>query len=70
MPNWPGHLTLGQFCTEMDREFGMETGVTLFLMHHLLAIKSIRCDMNQPLDDTVLLHCFEVVGTKRAEAVR
>lgn len=70
LPNWLGHLTLGQFCTEIDREFGMETGVPLFLVRHLLAIKSIRCDMNQPLDDTVLLHRFEVVGTKRAEAVR
>ncbi|CAO3417827.1 TnsA endonuclease N-terminal domain-containing protein [Azospirillum doebereinerae] len=69
LPNWPGHLTLGRFCTEMDSILGMETGVALFLIRHLLAIKDIRCDMTQPLDDTAPLHRFEVAATSHARAL-
>jgi hypothetical protein len=68
LPNWPGHLMLGRFCTEMDSRLGMETGTALFLIRHLLAIKDIRFDMNQPLDDTALLHRFEIVASERARA--
>ena len=61
----PGQLTIRQFCAEMDGLLNIETSEALFLIRHLLAKKSIRCDMNQVLDDTLPLHRFEVPPTKR-----
>lgn len=66
LPNWPNHISLGRFCSEMDNRLNLETGVALFLVRNLLATKDIRCDMTQPLDDSVALHRFEVVPNKRA----
>ncbi|TWA66471.1 TnsA endonuclease-like protein [Azospirillum brasilense] len=65
LPSWPGQLPLGRFCTEMDNQLGMERGVALFLVRYLLATKDIRCDMAQPLDDSVPLHRFEAAPIQR-----
>lgn len=67
LPNQPGSTPLQRFCRDMDALLGLEAGTALFLIRHLLAVKSIRCDMNQPLDDTVPLHRFEILTTTRAK---
>ncbi|MEI6558405.1 MAG: TnsA endonuclease N-terminal domain-containing protein [Rhodospirillaceae bacterium] len=66
LPLRPGQHTIRQFCEEMDSLLNMDAGEALFLIRHLLATKSIRCDMNQALDDTLPLDQFEVPTTKRA----
>lgn len=68
LPNWPGHLPVGRFYTEMDSRLGMETGVALFLLRYLLATKKIGCDMTQLLDDSVALHRFEVAPPQRSRS--
>ncbi len=65
----PSGLSLRQFCQDMDDLLDLETGTALFLTRHLLATKRLRCDMREPLDDTVSLDRFEAGASAPPERV-
>ena len=51
-------LNLQEFCLEMDGRLGLETGGSLFLIRHLLAVKTWRTDMMRPITDETPLSAF------------
>lgn len=65
----PSRQSLRQFCRDMDERLDLELGTVLFLTRHLLAIKSLRCDMSEPLNDTVSLDRFKVVTSAQPKRV-
>jgi len=54
LESW-AHVTLQEFCRAMDLRFGLETGGALLLVRHLLACKTWKTDMLQPITDTMPL---------------
>ncbi len=53
-------ITIERFSKETDQLLSMEPGTALMLVRHLIATKTVRCDMNQPLDDTVSIDRLRV----------
>lgn len=49
---------LGRFCDDMDLRLEMAAGTCMRLVRHLLATKAIRCDMTQPIDESVRMARF------------
>lgn len=49
----------------MDEGFSIERGTTLMLFRHLLARKTLRFAMDEPLDDSLLVDRFHVHGSER-----
>jgi hypothetical protein len=43
--NRHANLTLRSFCAAMDRQFDLADGETLALIRHLIATRTLRCDM-------------------------
>lgn len=44
------HLTLHQFCAEMDLRLGMPPATALMLIRHLIVTRVVVCDLMQTLD--------------------
>ncbi len=55
-------LNLREFCLEMDERLGLETGGSLLLVRHLLAVKTWRTDMTRPITDETPLCAFHIAS--------
>lgn len=59
------YLTLHQFCAEMDLRWNLPQATTLLLIRHLIATRSLVCDMTLPFDYNAPLTWLWPVGADR-----
>jgi hypothetical protein len=58
------NLTLRPFCAVMDRQFGLADGEALALIRHLIATRTLRCDMATiTLNDRLSLTALSITTT-------
>lgn len=57
LESWP-NLTLQAFCAQMDSRLSLNPGGALLLVRHLLATKTWRVDLMQPIVETMPMASF------------
>lgn len=53
-----GVTSISKICLRCDMEFGINTGTSMFILKHMLAIKSWSTDMNVKVKESRPLHIF------------
>jgi hypothetical protein len=55
-----GETSISKICLRSDRKYGLEPGVCMFILQHMLANKKWSTDMNIPILESKPLHIFDL----------